>query len=245
LASDAKCDGQLDIIDDTISFSGSTVYHQFGIELQIPPTPDFKGIVAPYSSTLIPGGSLSFNITAESLYGFTGDIVVGVTDVPSGITPSYNPVVIKGGSGTSTITLTAASNMPLGNYTATLTGSSGSLYHSTTVPFAVNDSVGDWTGYVVQQSQNIAPGGTTTYQIVAQALNGFTGTIALNVSGLPPGATATFNPPTISGGGGSTVLTVTTASTTPQPQIYNLTVTGTNGILTHTTTVYLGVSNSA
>jgi hypothetical protein len=133
----------------------------------------------------------------------------------------------------------------LGNYTATLTGSSGSLYHSTTVPFAVNDSVGDWTGYVVQQSQNIAPGGTTTYQIVAQALNGFTGTIALNVSGLPPGATATFNPPTISGGGGSTVLTVTTASTTPQPQIYNLTVTGTNGILTHTTTVYLGVSNSA
>lgn len=245
LASDAKGDGQLDIIDDTISFSGSTVYHQFGIELQIPPTPDFKGIVAPYSSTLIPGGSLSFNITAESLYGFTGDIVVGVTDVPSGITPSYNPVVIKGGSGTSTITLTAASNMPLGNYTAMLTGSSGSLYHSTTVPFVVNDSVGDWTGYVVQQSQNIAPGGTTTYQIVAQALNGFTGTIALNVSGLPPGATATFNPPTISGGGGSTVLTVTTASTTPQPQIYNLTVTGTNGILTHTTTVYLGVSNSA
>ena len=245
LATDAKGDGQLDLIDDTITFSGSTVYHQFGIELQIPPTPDFKGIVAPYASTLIPGGSLSFNITAESLYGFTGDIVVGVTDVPNGITPSYNPTVIKGGSGTSTITLSAASNMPLGHYTATLTGSSGSLYHTTTVPFDVNDSVGDWTGYVTQQSQNIAPGGTAVYQIVAQAMNGFTGTIDLNVSGLPPGATATFNPTTIVGGSGSTILTINTSGTTPQPQIYNLTVTGTNGILIHTTTVYLGVSSSA
>lgn len=244
LATDAKGDGQLDIIDDAITFSGSTVYHQFGIELQIPPTPDFKGIVAPYASSLIPGGSLSFNITAESLYGFTGDIVVGVTDVPNGITPGYNPTVIKGGSGTSTITLSAASNMPLGHYTATLTGSSGSLYHTTTVPFDVNDSVGDWTGYVVQQSQNIAPGGTAVYQIVAQAMNGFTGTIDLNVSGLPPGATASFNPPTIVGGAGSTILTINTSGTTPQPQIYNLTVTGTNGILIHTTTVYLGVSSS-
>lgn len=244
LAEDAKGDGQQDILTDAITFSGSTVYHSYGIELQIPPTPDFQGIVAPMSSTLVPGGSISFDVTAEALYGFTGDIVVGVTNVPNGITPSYNPVVIKGGSGTSTITLTAASNMPLGYYTATLTGSSGSLYHSTTVPFTVNDSVGDWTGYVVQQSQNIAPGGTATYQIVAQPINGFTGNISLNVSGLPPGAIASFDPAMISGGSGSTILTINTSGTTPQPQIYNLTVTGTNGILVHSTTVYLGVSSS-
>jgi hypothetical protein len=244
LAIDAKGDGQADILDDTVSFSGSTVYHQFGIELQVPPTPDFQGIVAPMTSTLVPGGSISFDITAEALYGFMGDIVVGVTNVPNGITPSYNPTVIHGGSGTSTITLTAASNMPLGEYTATLTGSSGSLYHSTTVPFTVNDSVGDWTGYVVTQTQDIAPGATATYQIVAQSLNGFTGTITLNVSGLPPGATATFNPPQINGGSGATLLRVATSGTTPQPSVYTITITGTNGILVHSTTVYLGVSSS-
>lgn len=244
LAGDAKGDGQVDLFDDTISFSGSTVYHQFGLELQIPPTPDFKGIIAPYAATLVPGGSISFNITAESLYGFTGDIVVGVTDVPNGITPSYNPVVIKGGSGTSTITLTAASNMALGHYTATLTGSSGSLFHSTTVPFDANDSIGDWTGYVSEQAQNTKPGGTVYYAVVAQSLGGFTGTINMNVAGLPPGATASFNPPSIVGGAGSTILSVNTSATTPQPQVYNLTVTGTNGILVHSTTVYLGVSSS-
>ena len=244
LAGDAKGDGQEDIFTDNVTFSGSTVYHSFGLELQIPPTPDFKGIVAPFASTMIPGGSISFDVTAEALYGFTGDIIVGVTGVPDGITPSYNPVVIKGGSGTSTITITAANNMPLGRYSATLTGSSGSLYHSTTVPFDVNDSVGDWTGYLIQQAVNVAPGGTAHYTLVAQGLNGFNGNISLNVSGLPPGATASFNPPMISGGSGSSILTVNTAGTTPQPQIYNLTLTGTNGILVHSTTVYLGVSSS-
>jgi hypothetical protein len=112
------------------------------------------------------------------------------------------------------------------------------------VPFTVNDSVGDWTGYVVTQTQDIAPGATATYQIVAQSLNGFTGTITLNVSGLPPGATATFNPPQINGGSGATLLRVATSGTTPQPSVYTITITGTNGILVHSTTVYLGVSSS-
>ncbi len=244
LAGDAKGDGQQDIFTDAVTFQGSTVFHSYGLELQIPPTPDFTGIVSPMSSTLVPGGSLSFNVTVEPLYGFTGDVIVGVTDVPNGITPSYNPVVVHGGSGSSTITLTAANTIPYGHYAATLTGSSGSLYHSTTLPFTVNDSVGDWTGYVVQQSQNIAPGGTAYYQIVAQSLAGFNGNISMNVTGLPPGATATFTPPTISGGAGTTILAVNTSSTTPQPQVYNLTVTGTSGILVHNTTVYLGVSSS-
>jgi hypothetical protein len=246
LAGDAEGNGQQDIFTDAVTFSGSTVNHSYGIELQIPPTPDFKGIVAPFSSTLVPGGSISFDVTAESLYGFTGDITIGVVDIPNGITPSYNPVVIKGGSGNTVITLTAASNMPLGNYTATLTGSSGSLYHSTTVPFTVNDTVGDWSGYVVQQAVNIAPGGTANYVIVAQSVNGFAGTINLTISGLPAGATATFSPAALTlsaGGTASTTLTVTTLSTTPQPTISDLVVTGTNGILVHTTTLYLGVNS--
>jgi len=245
LASDAKGDGQLDLITDKITFQGSTTYHSFGLFEQIPPTPDFKGIVAPMSQTLVPGGSISFDITVDPLYGFTGDVTVGVIDIPNGITPSYNPTVVKGGSGTTTITLTAANTVPLGNYTGTLTGSSGSLYHTTTVPFTVDLSKGDWTGYVVQQSQNIAPGGQAQWQVVAQALNGFNGNISLNISGLPPGASANFNPPSINNGGGSTLLTVTTANATPQPQVYPMTVTGTDGLKVHSTTIYLGVSNSS
>lgn len=241
LAGDFNGDGHLDVINGAVTTSGGTSMTKFGLYLQLPPQPDFKGIVGPFSSTLVPGRSVSIVTTLEPLNGFTGDVVVSVSNLPNGVTVSYNPTVIQGGSGTSTITLTAASTVPLGTYEITLTGNSGSLTHWTTVPLTVNDSVGDWGGYVSQTTINIAPGNTASYTIVAQPTGGFTGDIALSVSGLPPGATASFSPPTITGGSGGTVLTVQTASTTPQPAVYTLTLTGRNGILTHSTTVYLGV----
>src|SRR5262249_58206690 len=93
--------------------------------------------------------------------------------------------------------------------------------------------------------QNFPPGQSAPYTIVAQPLNGFTGNIDLTVSGLPPGATASFSHSTISGGSGSVNLNIqTSATTTPQPAVSNITVIGTNGILVHNIPVYLGVSSS-
>jgi len=244
LAGDFNGDGRLDVINGAVTTSGGTTLTQFGLYLQLPPQPDFKGIAAPFSSTLVPGGSASLVVTVEPLNGFTGDVIVSISNLPNGISVSYNPAVVHGGSGTSTITLSAANTVPLGNYAVTLTGNSGALTHWTTVPLVVNDSVGDWTGYVTQQAKNVPPGASGTYIINAVPLNGFTGDIALTASGLPPGATASFSPATIAGGSGSSVLTVKTSSTTPQPAIYSIVVTGTNGILVHNTTVYLGVSTS-
>lgn len=246
LAGDFNGDGKLDILNEEVFTSGSTVLSRLGLYLQTPPQPDFKGIVPPSFPTLVPGSSVSIVVTVEPLNGFTGDVMISVSGLPNGISASFNPnpVVVQGGSGTSAITLTAASTVPLGNYSVMLTGSSGALTHWTTIPLVVNSSVGDWTGYVVQQDQNVSPGASATYTIVAQPLNGFNGNISLTFSGLPPGGTASFSPAIIAGGSGSSVLTVQTASTTPQPAIYPITVTGRNGILVHSTTVYVGVRSS-
>ena len=54
----------------------------------------------------------------------------------------------------------------------------------------------------------------TTYTVTMIGSGGYTGTVTLNASGLPAGATATFNPPSITSSGSST-MTVTTSSTTP------------------------------
>jgi hypothetical protein len=245
LAGDFNGDGKLDVLNQTVTTSHGTALTSVGLFLQTPPAPDFTGIATPFSSTLVPGGSVSLVATVQPLNGFTGDVIVSVSDLPNGVSVSYNPVVVHGGSGTSTITLTASPAVPLGNYTVTLTGNSGAITHSTSMPLVVNDSVGDWTGSVGKQTQNVPPGASAPYTITAIPVGGFAGDITLTASGLPAGATATFSPAIIAGGSGSSILTIKTSATTPQPGVYTITVTGTNGILVHNTTVYLGVSSSA
>jgi hypothetical protein len=91
-------------------------------------------------------------------------------------------------------------------------------------------------------TQSIAQGGSTTYTVSVGALNGFTGSVSLSASGLPTGATPTFNPTSITPGTSST-LTITTTTSTPIGS-QTITITGTSGALTHTATVTLTVNTS-
>lgn len=246
---DVNGDGLLDLLDETITIQsgngGLTTLYAVGLELQVPPLPDFKGVVAPLNTVLVPGGSVSFTITLTPLYGFTGDVTLGATNLPPGITPGYSPVTVHGGNGTSTITLTAASTTQLGNYTITLSGNSGGLTHSTAVPITVNSSVGDFGGIIDPDIQNIAQGGTGVYPITIVPSDGFNGSVVLSVSGLPAGATASFSQNPITGGSGTSNLSIVTSGSTPIPQVYTPTVTAVSGILTHSRIINLGVASQA
>jgi hypothetical protein len=98
----------------------------------------------------------------------------------------------------------------------------------------------DFTISATPATQTLTAGGGTTYTVSVGALNGFSGSVNLSVSGLPTGATGTFSPTSISPGTNS-VLTVTTGTTTPAGSP-TLTVTGTSGTLSHTATVTLTVT---
>lgn len=82
-------------------------------------------------------------------------------------------------------------------------------------------------------------GGSPVYTISARAGSGFSGSIALDVSGLPPHATAQWSNTNVAPGS-SVTLTVHTTSATP-PGTYALTITGTSGSLVHDTSAALGV----
>jgi hypothetical protein len=245
LLGDFNGDGDLDAVDEQLTLNGSTVLTAVQLTLQAPPAPDFVGIIAPYNSILVPGSSVAIKATLKPLYGFTGDVVVSASDLPPGVTPSYNPVLVKGASGSTTVTLTAASTTPLGNYTVQLTGNSGSITHTATVPLTVASNLADWSSAVLSRVQNTTPGGAVTYQFTVSPLNGVaSGQVVPSVTGVPPGSTATFNPTVVPESGGSTILTIQTSSSTPQPQVYTMTVTGTDGVFVHSGPVYLGVSSS-
>lgn len=96
----------------------------------------------------------------------------------------------------------------------------------------------DFSISATPSSQTVAQGNNnTTYTTTIGALNGFTDTVNLSVSGLPAGATASIipasavNPKTWA-------LRVATTSTT-SAGTYTLTITGTSGTLSHSTTVTL------
>src|SRR6202000_1433841 len=72
--------------------------------------------------------------------------------------------------------------------------------------------------------------------------NNFTGNVALSVSGIPTGATTSFNPTSVTTSGNS-VLTVQTGTSTPTG-VYALTITATSGTLVHTTTASLVISQA-
>ncbi|PYU00462.1 MAG: hypothetical protein DMG38_08310 [Acidobacteria bacterium] len=97
----------------------------------------------------------------------------------------------------------------------------------------------DFTVAATPSSQSVVQGSSTTYNTTVTAVNNFAGTVNFNVSGLPPGATGSFNPTSVANSGSST-LTVLTASTT-STGTYPLTISGTSGTTTHSTNVSLTV----
>jgi hypothetical protein len=91
-------------------------------------------------------------------------------------------------------------------------------------------------------AQTVAAGGSTSYTVTLTGLDGFSGTVNLAASGLPSGASGSFNPTSVVGSGSST-LTITTSGATPAGGS-TMTVTGTSGALSHNASSTLNVTGS-
>src|SRR5215210_6388092 len=81
-------------------------------------------------------------------------------------------------------------------------------------------------------TRTVVQGSSATYDVTITPRNGFTGTVTLNASNLPPGATASFQP---------TSLNITDAS----PQTSTLTVSTTNSATTGPNTFNVGAASGA
>ena len=99
---------------------------------------------------------------------------------------------------------------------------------------------GDFTVSASPQTVGVSAGGTATLSVTTAASSGFSDPVALSVSGLPPGVSASLNPPSIPGGTGSVSLTFSASSTT-SPGASLLTISATGGGNTHSSSVTLNV----
>jgi sugar lactone lactonase YvrE len=149
----------------------------------------------------------------------TATVSPAPTGSPAGTISFYSGTTLLGtgtlnASGVATLTTTS---LVIGDdsITAVYAGNGG---FAASTSAAVSETV--TTAYTVTAPATpvpVAPGGAATINITVPPLGGpFDSIVTLSATGLPPGATATFNPPTVTPGtaGAPTVLTIQLASLT-------------------------------
>ncbi len=179
-------------------------------------------------------------------------IVLGAVNTPNGLIKTAYKGSVSATGGVGTLKWTAT-NLPTGM----LVSSAGVIYGTPTVSgvyavvltvtdtFAqtqtvnVNISITDFAVSAAAPAVTVTKGTTTPDSITVNALNGFNGSVALTVTGLPKNCKATFSPTSLIGAGSST-LNINPATTTPAG-IYALTITGKSGTQSRTTTLTLTV----
>ncbi|MGO4856517.1 COG1470 family protein [Arthrobacter sp. 2MCAF14] len=139
--------------------------------------------LAPTSRSVTQGTSASYNVVVQPSGGFAGNVSLTISGLPAGATASFSPAVVAAGpgSGSSNLDVSTTSATPLGTYSLSLKGSSGTLQSAVVVvsltvtagqhqPFTIS---GDPTGL-------LAPGSAVPINL--QLTN--PGNSSLNVTGL-------------------------------------------------------------
>jgi hypothetical protein len=204
---------------------------------------DFSIAASPSSATVTAGGSATSTITTTVTSGAAQTVSLSASGLPAGASATFNPTSVNSG-GSSTLTLSTASSTPAGTYPITVTGAGTSATHTTSVSLTVNaPAANDFSIAASPSSATVTAGSPATSTISTAVTSGSAQSVSLSASGLPTGATASFNPTSVNSGGSST-LTVGTSTMTPSGT-YAVTVTGTGASATHTTTFTLTVNGSA
>ena len=95
----------------------------------------------PAFQALPPSGSATVSVGVTPLNGFTGTITLAATNLPAGMSASFNPPTLSNSTVSSTWTLTG-SNVATGTYLVGITATSGSVTQTSGVWIVVPTSIG-------------------------------------------------------------------------------------------------------
>jgi Domain of unknown function (DUF1929)/PKD domain len=193
------------------------------------PAPDFSISASPSSQSTVQGGMVPYAVGIGALNGFRDAVTFSVSGLPSGSSAVFAPTSVTG-SGTSTLTVTTLSSTPVGTYTLTISGATSALNHSVNVTLNVT-SASDFSLAASPTTLTVRRGNKGSDTVTVSALQGFTGGVALSVSGLQARTSTSWNPSTVTGSG-SSILTIQ-VNRHAATGTYKLTITGTSGKLVH------------
>jgi len=185
--------------------------------------------------SIVQGSSGSSTVTSTVEDGFDSAVTLSVSGLPTGVTYTFTPTSITG-SGTSSLALTVPAATATGSYTVTVSGTGGSITQTTTFTLTVTAPVtAGFTISVSPTSGSLAQGQSGYAVVTVTATGGFDSAVTLSSSGEPTGVTGKFSPTSITGSGTSD-FTLTVARTA-KTGTYPITIKGTSGSTTETTTL--------
>lgn len=228
----------------TLTGTGGGLTRTASLTLSVAPAPSFTLTPSAASASLAIAASTSILLSIVAVHGFDSALVLSVSGLPKGVAATFVPSRVGApGNGTSELTLTETTGAISGVYNLTVTASGGGVTKIQPVRLTVLTPAFSVAPGV--SSASIKRGGTTSIKVITAALNGFSAAIALAVSGLPKGVTATCLPTTIAapGNGKSTITLKAASGLGSGVGTSTLTVTGKGGGLTHTQKLTLTVTH--
>ena len=179
------------------------------------------------------GGTDYVGITPAN--GFTGTVTFSASGFPAGVDSAFT-------STSSTTGTTLVAWVPPGTAastsTVTVTGTSGSLTASTAISFTVTAAPPSFTLSASTSKFTLAPNQGGTLGVSVAPVNGFSGSVSFTASGFPSGPSYTFLPASSTTGATLVIF----APTGTKAGNYTITVTGTSGSTTASTTFTLVIS---
>src|SRR5579864_1478576 len=149
-------------------------------------TKDFEIAVSPATVTATAGSSSStFTVSTTGTNGFVGSVTIAISGLPAGATtsPAF-PFSMPVGK-TQTVILSVPAST--GDFSLTVTGTSGSLTHSASVMLTIS-AAQDFTLGVSPATITTSPGSSgASFTVSVTGQNGFTGSVSIAISGLPAG----------------------------------------------------------
>lgn len=199
------------------------------------------GVTAtPTSAATVNGGSVTYTVTVTTA-NLNGTVSMSASGLPLLATANFAPgsFTATAANPNKTITLTVSTTAltPSGTSTIKIQASGGGVVASTNVTL----NVCTYSISASPSSVKVGAGSSATFVVTIARCPGFTSAVSLSVTGLPSGSTATFSP--ASTAGTSSSLVVATSTSTPSGS-FTLSLRGTSGLLSSTTSVVLNVDAS-
>lgn len=185
-----------------------------GTEPTPTPNPAIGVTATTATATVARGATATFPITVSRTGGYQGPVTLVAEGVPTDVVASFAPSNLPNGTTASTLSLTVGANAAAVASTITVRASgTGVTAQTTTVTLTVTAptaSITVSTGTMTAAS--VTQGASATVPLTLTRTN-FTGDIALAVTGLPTGVTASFAPGSpLPNGVNATTLTLTAAA---------------------------------